>query len=168
MTSLAEHPELARIQAAVENGGWTPGEVLPRHGHGCFGCGDVEVNPASFGLQATVTSEGVRAELSFDARFLGAPGLAHGGAIAGALDDLFGMLLMRQLIPAVTTDLRVRYAKPIHLDDPCVLTAWQVDRDGKDLHVAAAIVQHDVRKVTADGVFRIVSPERLANRYERS
>ena len=166
MTSLTEHPELPRFLTALEEGGWQHGEVLPRHGHGCFGCGDA--NPASFGLQAIATPEGVRAEVAFDARYLGAPGLAHGGAIAGVVDDLFGMLLIRQLVPAVTTDLRVRYAKPIHLDDPCELTAWQVDREGKDLHLAAAIAQHDVRKVTAEAVFRIVSPERLANRYERA
>ena len=166
MTFIAEHPELPRFLAALEDGGWQPGEVLPRHAHGCFGCGDD--NPASFGLQATVTPEGVRAEMAFDERYLGAPGLAHGGAIAAVVDDLLGMLLMRQLVPGVTTDLRVRYAKPIHLHDPCELTAWQVDRVDKDLHVAAAIVQHDVRKVTAEAAFRIVSPERLANRYERS
>ena len=66
MTSLADHPELDRFQAAIEAGGWEDGEVLPRHGHGCFGCGDA--NPAAFGLQAVAEpGGGVRAELALPA-----------------------------------------------------------------------------------------------------
>jgi acyl-coenzyme A thioesterase PaaI-like protein len=164
---LTDHPEVDRFLAAVEAGGWQDGEVLPRHGFHCYGCGPD--NPAGFALQAVAAPDGgVRAEMSFDGRFLGAPGLVHGGALAGVLDDVFGMVLVRELIPAVTTDLAVRFRRPIHLDVGCVLTGHLVGRDGKDVAMRAAIEQHDEVKVTAEATFRIISPERLANRYERT
>lgn len=165
--AVLDHPERDRFRAAVEQGGWPDGEVLPRHGYACYGCGPD--NPAGFGLTAVAApGGGVRAELAFDERFLGAPGLVHGGAVAGMLDDLFGMVLVRELIPAVTTDLRVSYRKPLHLHDACEARAWLVERDDRDLQLAAEVHQHDRRKVTAEATFRVISPERLANRYERT
>jgi acyl-coenzyme A thioesterase PaaI-like protein len=164
-SALTDHPELDRFLAALENGGWQDGEVLPRHQAGCYGCGPD--NPAGFGLEAVAApGGGVRAELTFDDRYLGAPGLVHGGALAGVLDDLYGMVMVRELIPAVTVDLAVRYRRPIHLGDPCVLTGHLVERDGKDVHVAAEVTQHDEVKVTSTARFRVISPERMANRYE--
>ena len=141
MSALTDHPELPRFLTALEEGGWPDGEVLPRHGFACYGCGPD--NPAGFGLEATAAAGGgVRAELAFDDRFLGAPGLVHGGALAGVLDDLYGMVLIRELVPAVTVDLNVSYRRPIHLGDLCVLTAELVERDGRDLHLRASIEQH--------------------------
>jgi acyl-coenzyme A thioesterase PaaI-like protein len=163
--SFSDHPDLDRFVAAIRAGGWAEGEVLPRHGPACYGCGPD--NPAGFGLAAVAApGGGVRAELTFDDRFLGAPGLAHGGAIAAVLDDLFGMVLIRELLPAVTVDLQVRYGRPIHLGVPTVLTGELVERDGRDVRMRAAIEQHDELKVTADASFRIIDPERLADRYE--
>ncbi|MEX1178459.1 MAG: PaaI family thioesterase [Nitriliruptor sp.] len=164
-SALTDHPELDRFLAALEAGGWQDGEVLPRHQAGCYGCGPD--NPAGFALEAVAAPDGgVRAEVTFDDRFLGAPGLVHGGALAGILDDLYGMVMVRELIPAVTVDLAVSYRRPIHLGVPCVLTGHLVERDGRDVHVSAEVIQHDEVKVTSTGRFRVMSPERIANRYE--
>jgi acyl-coenzyme A thioesterase PaaI-like protein len=163
--TLGKHPDAHRFVEAWRNGGWRDGEVLPSHQPGCYGCGDA--NPAGFALSATAAEGGgVRADYTFDDRFLGAPGLVHGGALAGLLDDVYGMVLVRELIPAVTVDLAVSYRRPIHLGDPCVLTGRLVDRDGRDLHLEAAVEQHDQVKVTSTARFRILDPQRIANRYE--
>lgn len=163
---FAEHPELPRFLAAVERGGWEVGDRLPRHGDRCYGCGPD--NPAGFALVAhAADGAAVTAELTFDDRHLGAPGLAHGGAIAAVLDDLYGMALVRNLVPAVTVDLAVSYRRPLHLDVPCRLRAELVDRDGRDLHLTASVAQHGEERVTSTARFRVLSPERIANRYER-
>jgi acyl-coenzyme A thioesterase PaaI-like protein len=160
-----DHPEADRFLAAIRDGGWKPGEELPYHHPDCYGCGPA--NEVGFGLRAVAEpGEAVRAELTFDGRFRGAPGLAHGGAIAGAIDDLFGLVLVRVLVPAVTVDLSVSYRRPVHLDEPCRLWAEVVHRDGRDLDLHATLEQHDERKVEARGRFRIIGPERMANRYE--
>ena len=42
-----------------------------------------------------------------------------------------------------------------------------MDRNGRDLSLTATIEQHGVVKVASDATFRIISPERIVNRYER-
>ena len=93
--ALRQHPDADRFLAAVRNGGWEVGDVLPSHGPGCYGCG--ADNPSGFRLVARADEgQAVVAELTFDDRHLGAPGLVHGGAIAGVIDDLYGMALVRE------------------------------------------------------------------------
>jgi acyl-coenzyme A thioesterase PaaI-like protein len=160
-----DHPQADRILAALRDGGWQAGDELPFHHPGCWGCGPD--NPAGFGLRAFAEpGEAVRAEVTFDDRFRGAPGLVHGGAIAGVVDDLFGMVLLRVLVPAVTTDLSVSYRRPLHLDEPCVLRAEVAEREGRNLDLLGTIEQHDRRKVEGRGRFRVIDPERMLNRYE--
>jgi acyl-coenzyme A thioesterase PaaI-like protein len=160
-----DHPQADRFLAAIRDGGWQVGEELPFHHPDCYGCGPS--NTCGFGLHAIAEEgEAVRAELTFDGRFRGAPGLAHGGAIAAAVDDLFGLVLVRVLVPAVTVELSVSYRRPVHLDEPCRLRAEVVGREGRDLDLRATVEQHHEVKVEAQGRFRIISPERMANRYE--
>jgi acyl-coenzyme A thioesterase PaaI-like protein len=162
---FADHPQADRFLAAIRDGGWQVGEELPFHHPDCYGCGPS--NTCGLGLRGIAEAgEAVRAELTFDGRFRGAPGLAHGGAIAAAVDDLFGLVLVRVLVPAVTVDLSVSYRRPVHLDEPCLLRAEVVGRAERDLDLQATVEQHDETKVEARGRFRIISPERMANRYE--
>jgi acyl-coenzyme A thioesterase PaaI-like protein len=46
----------------------------------------------------------------------GAPGFAHGGAVATALDDCLGFLLYVIGQPAVTAKLEVNYRKPVTIN----------------------------------------------------
>jgi hypothetical protein len=54
----------------------------------------------------------------FDRRQGGAPGLAPGGAVAAACDDLFGFLLYTVGEPAVTRSLEIGYRRPVELGVP--------------------------------------------------
>lgn len=149
--------------------GFAPGETLPIHHAGCFGCGPD--NPAGLGLIARAAEPGaVEATYTFAPRFEGGPGVVHGGATAALLDDLFGRLLVRELTAAVTAELSVSYLRAVHLGEPCTLRAELVDRGGRDerdLHMTASLQQHDQRKVVAEGRFRIIGLDRILNRYER-
>lgn len=110
--------------------------VTPHHDH-CLGCGPA--NPAGMGLQFQITGERVRSPLRLDRRHEGAPGFVHGGAVATALDDTIGTLLIVLRRPAVTARLQVDYRRPVFIGTDYVVEAW-IDRiDGRKLHLAGAI-----------------------------
>lgn len=123
--------------------------VIPPHHDNCLGCGPG--NPA--GLQMAMrTHEGeVLADLVLDARHEGAPGLAHGGAIATALDDLFGGVLVLLQMPAVTASLNVEYRRPVPLGAPLQLTARCVQTEGRKLqmHGEIRLDEHLLAEATA-------------------
>ena len=68
-------------------------ESMPReHMPTCFGCG--QDNPDRLGVEPRIEGDKVVAELVFDKRFEGGPGLVHGGATAAFFDDLIGFVAM--------------------------------------------------------------------------
>jgi acyl-coenzyme A thioesterase PaaI-like protein len=162
-----EHPQLDRFLAAINGPGFAPGEELPFHQPGCYGCGPD--NPDGFGLVAFAAEPGaVEADYVFGPRYEGGPGVVHGGATAAVLDDLYGRLLVRILTLAVTVDLQVGYHRAVHLEEPCRLRAELVEHVGRDLTMRASLTQQGEEKVTSHGRFRTIGLDRLANRYERS
>lgn len=140
------------IRDAFEKGGWAAGERLPSHAPWCFVCG--EENPSGLGLHVfAADGHAVQATQQFDASHGGAPGVAHGGAVAAVLDDLFGFVLVRIMVPAVTRDLHVTYRLPTRLDVDTHLTASLVERRGRDLHLEASASQGGRQIVTATAHF---------------
>lgn len=161
-----QHPQLDRFLAAMRGEGFAPGDELPYHQPNCYGCGPD--NEAGLRLVARAAEPGaVEATYTFPRRYEGGPGVAHGGATAAVLDDLYGRLLVRILTLAVTVDLQVGYRRAVHLDEPCHLRAELVEHVGRDLTMRASLRQHDEVKVTSTGRFRTIGFDRLVTRYER-
>jgi len=133
-----------------------PRPVVHHHDH-CVGCGPR--NPGSLGLRFETLGERVRSPLRLDVRHQGAPGFAHGGAVATALDDTLGTLLFVLDRPAVTARLEVDYRRPVFLDTEYVVEGWAEGVDGRKLHLAG-----DVRTTAGDVVaecralFLVVAP----------
>lgn len=92
------------------------GVDLPPHHEQCLGCGPD--NPHGHHLQVRRYGDGVVAEHTFDNRHVGAPGIAHGGAVATVIDDLYGFLLYLVGAPAVTRQLTVDYRAPVMIGTP--------------------------------------------------
>ena len=116
----------------------TDGSVLPSHHSHCLGCGTE--NP--HGHHLVVTRDGadaVAASHTFDARHVGAPGIAQGGAVATVFDDLYGFLLYSIGDLAVTRKLDVEYLSPVLLDVEYTLRARLVERDGRKIQMAATL-----------------------------
>lgn len=88
-------------------------------------------------MQVWREGDAVRARHVFDERHVGAPGIAHGGAVATVLDDLFGFLLYLIGEPAVTRHLEVGYRAPVLLGIPYLLEAGVQRREGRKLFVRA-------------------------------
>ena len=92
---------------------------LPPHHPNCLGCGPE--NPNGHFLSVRRDGDGVVAHHQFDQRHVGAPGIAHGGAVATVIDDLFGFLLYSVGELAVTRRLELEYLAPALLDTPYIL-----------------------------------------------
>jgi acyl-coenzyme A thioesterase PaaI-like protein len=109
-------------------------QLPPHHGH-CLGCGPN--NPHGHHLVVHRRGKEVHAVHVFDQKHVGAPGIAHGGAVATVFDDLFGFLLYLTGAPAVTRQLEVRYDAPVLLGTSYELAARVVSDEGRKLFVEA-------------------------------
>ncbi|MEU9331854.1 PaaI family thioesterase [Streptomyces sp. NPDC048290] len=121
-----------------------PGELLGPHYGQCFGCGDEQPHglhlAARAGAGVTIT-----AEFTVQAAHQGAPGLAHGGVLASALDETLGSLnwLLRAI--AVTGRLETDFVRPVPV--------------GTTLHLSAEVVAVAGRKIYSTATGRIGGPD---------
>lgn len=99
----------------------------------------------------------VVASLTFDHRQEGAPGLAHGGAVATVLDDVLGSVLLAHRRPAVTARLTVDYVRPVVLGRELRAEAWLVELDGRKAHLAGYVADGQELLAEAQGLFVCVT-----------
>jgi len=123
----------------------------PPHQPNCLGCGPD--NPASLGLRMRPDGDGAAGEVTFGAQHEGAPGFAHGGAVATALDDALGMLLRRLRRAAVTRRLEVDYERPCFVGRRYDVTATCERIDGRKLWVVAELCEAEQVVARARGLF---------------
>jgi acyl-coenzyme A thioesterase PaaI-like protein len=128
---------------------------LPAHHQHCLGCGPD--NPHGHHLQVWRDGDLVRSRHAFDPRHVGAPGIAHGGAVATVLDDLFGFVLYVVGDLAVTRHLEVGYRAPVLLGVPYLFEAGLDQRQGRKLFVSArGVDEQGALVVEAKAVFIVV------------
>lgn len=113
-----------------------PGELLGAHYEHCFGCGPGQ----SHGLHLEARAgEGVSltAEFTVQPAHQGAPGLAHGGVLATALDETLGSLnwLLRTI--AVTGRLETDFVRPVPVGTTLYLQAEVTAVAGRKIYSAA-------------------------------
>ena len=95
---------------------------------GCFGCSPSNAT----GLRLTFRRAGAQVEsrCTIPDRFHGAPGIAHGGIVATALDEIScaaAVFLLDRYV--VTGELTVRYHHPVPVERPLVLEAEVVSQN---------------------------------------
>ena len=121
-----------------------PGETIPSHYRWCFGCGSDHPT----GLHMSITAgEGLSVSGVFrvSEHHQGAPGLAHGGVLSTALDEILGSLNWLLASPAVTGRLECDYRRPVPV--------------GVDLVVAAEVAGVKGRRVYTRAAGRLGSPD---------
>ncbi|MCB5163676.1 PaaI family thioesterase [Streptomyces bambusae] len=121
-----------------------PGELLGAHYAHCFGCG--EGQPHGLHLEARA-GDGVSVTAEFTVRpaHQGAPGLAHGGVLATALDETLGSLNWLLRVIAVTGRLETDFVRPVPVDTV--------------LHLEARVTAVAGRKIYSTAVGRIGGPD---------
>lgn len=121
-----------------------PGELLGAHYEHCFGCGPGQPHGLYLAARA---GEGVSLTAEFTVRpaHQGAPGLAHGGVLAAALDETLGSLnwLLRTI--AVTGRLETDFVRPVPV--------------GATLFLAAEVTAVAGRKIYSTATGRVGGPD---------
>src|SRR5947209_18030643 len=134
----------------MAGGGDRGGDWYPPHHPNCFGCGPD--NPASLGVRMRPDGDGVSGEVTFGAAHEGAPGFAHGGAVAAALDDAIGMVLVGLRRAAVTRRLEIDYERPCFVGRRYEVAARCGRVDGRKLWMAADLLEDGRRVARATGL----------------
>jgi acyl-coenzyme A thioesterase PaaI-like protein len=81
----------------------------------------------------------VRAVVTFTDHHQGAPGLAHGGLVAAAMDEVLGGLGWLLATPVVTGRLQVEYLRPVPVGTALVLQSQVVARQGRRIFCQASM-----------------------------
>lgn len=126
--------------------------LLPGHTATCYGCGGE--NESGFHLEVWRLGDEIYTDVAFDERYLGGPGLAHGGAIAAACDELLGFTVWLIGAPAVTRALTIDYLSPVRLHETHRITAKVDGEKGRAIHVSAKGTSGGEKvSFTANGVY---------------
>jgi len=137
-------------------------DTLPPHWPTCLGCGPD--NASGFKLQVRREGDEVLAEHTFADRHSGAPGIAHGGAVATVVDDVFGFLLYVAQIAGVTRHIEVEYRRPVVTGVQYAVRAGIDSHEGRKLWVSCTGTGPDgVVTFTAKALFLQVSLSHFAN-----
>lgn len=117
-----------------------PGDVIPSHYRWCVGCGTEQ--PSGLHLRITA-GEGLTVVGNFlvTEHHQGAPGLAHGGMLTAAVDEVLGTLNWLLSDAAVTGRLECDFRRPVPV--------------GATLRIDAEIVGVKGRKVFTRAVGRL-------------
>lgn len=105
------------------------------------------------GLRMHIDSERILGAVHFDRRQEGAPGFAHGGAVATVLEDALGTVLLMVGRPAVIDNLSIGYRAPALLDRDLTIEAWRDRIDGRELVLAARLLDGGLVIAEARGLF---------------
>ncbi|MFI7010813.1 PaaI family thioesterase [Streptomyces sp. NPDC050145] len=143
-TSAALTPPADAIAPVRHPDAPAPGALIGAHYGHCFGCGGEQ--PHGLHL-ATRAGDGVNVTAEFTVRpaHQGAPGLAHGGLLATALDETLGSLNWLIQTIAVTGRLETDYVRPVPVDTV--------------LHLSAEITAIAGRKIYSTATGRIGGPD---------
>jgi acyl-coenzyme A thioesterase PaaI-like protein len=119
--------------------------------HGCFGCGpahDIGLRVRTFGAE----DGGVLSPIIIPRRFEGPAGAAHGGIVAGYLDEvLAGAAVHHTGRLYVTGELTVRYVKGAPLERPLLGRGRAVLDSGKYIDLEATLEDWATGELVATG-----------------
>lgn len=116
-------------------------------------------NPIAPPLDAHTTDGVTTCVVTLDERFVGAPGMAHGGVVAACFDQLCGHALVMTGVGALTTELTVRYHRPVPLHTPVTFTVRVTGSRRRRRFIEGACVRDRERLADCKGVFVALDPE---------
>lgn len=110
-----------------------------RRPKGCFTTGTQ--NEYGMGLELYQVGDKVYCDYAVPNRYRGFTKTAHGGIVCTLLDEIVvsGVSKLCHAMCA-TTEMTVKFRRPLHIDKPIQLQAWKTDENGERLHGHGQIV----------------------------
>lgn len=105
----------------------------------CFGCGGANARGMKLTFEQDDITKRIRGAFKLGAEYQGGPGFIHGGIIAMVLDEAMGKVNRFRGVRAVTAELVVEYLKPVSVDAPLLIEAYEVEKTGRNLHYVGEI-----------------------------
>ncbi len=105
----------------------------------CFGCGGANARGMKLTFEQDDSTKRIRGAFKLPAEYQGGPGFIHGGIIATVLDEAMGKVSRFRGVRAVTAELVVEYLKPVSVDAPLLIEAYEVEKIGRNLHYVGEI-----------------------------
>jgi uncharacterized protein (TIGR00369 family) len=128
-------------------------------------------NPFAPPLRIEAGEDGVEGRCTLGLAYEGPPMHGHGGVSAMLLDQALGHASAATGSPGVTTDLSVRYRRPVPLDVPLRVWARVVEAAGRRTSVVGAITtvdEPDVPLVQAEARFLKLRPDQARRLFAGS
>jgi len=137
-----------RYRAERRYGDYLPRSLLVGRAH-----------PISPGARYDFADGVLDVRVTFGPAYEGPPGYVHGGIVALAFDELFGMVTVLNGQGGLTGRLSVRYRKPTPLGQELRMTAWIDHHEGRRMRTRGTI--HAGHQLTAEseGLFVTLRPE---------
>jgi acyl-coenzyme A thioesterase PaaI-like protein len=117
-------------------------------------------NPAAPPMRVRFEDGFSLCELTLDDRYVGAPGMAHGGAIAACFDQIAGHCVVMNGYSGFTIKLEVRYRKKTPLYRPLVWRGRLTHVDARRMEATATCTLDGVVLTECDARFARLAPER--------
>jgi Thioesterase superfamily len=127
-------------------------------------------NPIAPPLRVEMGANGAEGWCTLGQAYEGPPMYGHGGISAMLIDQLLGHAAASSGHPGVTTDLSVRYRRPVPLDVPLRVWGRVTDVRGRRVSVVGGITtaaEPDVPLVEAEGRFARLRPDQAGRLFGR-
>jgi len=132
----------------------------------CFACG--KNNPDGMLLRFTYDEDRncFISRFKLGKRYTGPPGHCHGGIIATILDEAMGKVNKLHQVVALTSEITVRYLKPVPLYKRLRVESREENVKGRE-HVNVAEILNDNDEVLARGrgLFIAIDPHRMFGKF---
>lgn len=115
----------------------------PNPANGCFGCGGANAGGMQLTFEQDDATQRIRGTFRLGKEYEGGTGFIHGGIIATVLDEAMGKVARFRGVPAVTAELAIEYLKPVPVDSDLVIEAYEVEKNGRNLHQVGEIRNRD-------------------------
>jgi uncharacterized protein (TIGR00369 family) len=132
----------------------------------CFACG--KNNPEGMRLKFTYDEERdcFVCRFRLGKRYTGPPAHCHGGIIATILDEAMGKVNKLRHVVALTSEITVKYLKPVPLNQPLRVESREVRVRGRlHIHMAEILNQQDEVLAKSRGLFIAIDPHKMFAKF---
>ena len=127
-------------------------------------------NPIAPPMRVEMSEDGAEGWCTLGHVYEGPPMYGHGGVSAMLIDQLLGHAAAASGHPGVTTELSVRYRRPVPLDVPLRIWGRVTEAEGRRVSVVGGITtagEPDVSLVEAEARFARLRPDQAARLFGR-